>query len=163
MSHSMAGLSKRYNRNGGYVWHINKRVKHYGRLCESTGTRNREEAERYMMHRLRDLREIRVYGVRPQRTFRDATQKYLAEYAKKKSIDRDTAVLMDLDSFIGHLPLDRINSDCLVRYRRVHSHLSVRTRNQKISLARRVCSYNHRGTHNSTPPVVTMRRTHLLS
>jgi hypothetical protein len=74
MSHSIAGLSKRYNRNCGYVWHIDKRAKHYGRLCESTGTRNREEAERYMMHRLHELRENQNFGVRPQRTFQDAIE-----------------------------------------------------------------------------------------
>jgi integrase len=138
MSHSMAGLSKRYHRHAGYVWYIDKRVKRYGRLCESTGTSNREEAERYLMHRLCELREIRVYGQRPQRTFRDATQKYLAEYAGKKSIDRDAAVLQALETFIGKLPLDRINSDCFARFRTAHHHLSVRTRNQKIALARRV-------------------------
>jgi integrase len=138
MSHSMAGLSKRHQRHGGYVWYIDKRVKRYGRLCESTGTRNREEAERYLMHRLCELREIRVYGERPQRTFLDATQKYLAEYAEKKSIDRDAAVLRDLETFIGNLPLDRINSDSFSRFRKANHHLSVRTRNQKIALARRV-------------------------
>jgi len=138
MSHSMAGPSKRYPRHAGYVWYIDKRVKRYGRLCESTGTSNREEAERYLMHRLCELREIRVYGQRPQHTFRDATQKYLAEYAGKKSIDRDAAVLQALETFIGDLPLDRINSDCFARFRKAHHHLSVRTRNQKIVLARRV-------------------------
>ncbi len=113
-------------------------VKRYGRLCESTGTSNREEAERYLMHRLYELREIRVYGERPQRTFRDAAQKYLAEPADKKSIDRDAAVLRDLETFIGNLPLDRINSDCFAPFRNAHHDLSVRTRNQKMILARRV-------------------------
>ena len=85
--------------DGTYVWHIDKRVKRYGRLCESTGTGDREEAERYLMHRLRELRDIRVYGERPQRTFRSAVQRYLAEYSAKKSIDRDAVILKDLDSF----------------------------------------------------------------
>jgi hypothetical protein len=70
--------------------------KRYGRLCESTDTGDREEAERYLIHRLRELREIRVYGERPQRTFRNAVQKYLAENSAKKSIDRDAVALRDL-------------------------------------------------------------------
>src|ERR1700730_13116219 len=111
MAHSIVGLLKRYRADGSYVWHIDKRVKRYGRLCESTDTGDREEAERYLIHRLRELREIRVYGERPQRTFRDAVQKYLAENSAKKSIDRDAVALRDLDSFIGNLPLDRINND----------------------------------------------------
>lgn len=101
-------------------------------------TGNREEAERYLIHRLRELRDIRVYGEWPQRTFRDAVQKYLVEYSGKKSIDRDAAVLKELDLFIGHLPLDRINNDTFTRYRRARQHLSIHTRNQKIGLARRV-------------------------
>ena len=132
------GLLKRYRTDGTYVWHIDKRVRRYGRLCESTGTEDREEAERYLIHRLRELREIRVYGERPQRTFRDAIQRYLLEYSSKKSIDRDAAVMRDVDSFIGQLPLDRINNDSFARYREARRHLSVRTRNQKIALARRV-------------------------
>jgi integrase len=132
------GLIKRYRTDGTYVWHIDKRVRRYGRLCESTGTADREEAERYLIHRLRELREIRVYGERPQRAFRDAIQKYLGENSRKKSLDRDAAILKDVDSFIGHLPLDRINNDSFTRYRTARRHLSIRTLNQKIALARRV-------------------------
>jgi integrase len=138
MAYGIVGLLKRYRADGSYVWHIDKRVKRYGRLCESTGTGDREEAERYLIHRLRELRDIRVYGERPQRTFRDAVQRYLAEYSAKKSIDRDAAILRDLDSFIGSVLLDRINNDSFARYRRARGHLSIHTRNQKIGLARRV-------------------------
>jgi integrase len=138
MAHSIVGLLKRYRADGSYVWHIDKRVKRYGRLCESTDSGDREEAERYLIHRLRELREIRVYGERPQRTFRDAVQKYLAENSAKKSIDRDAVALRDLDSFIGNLPLDRIDNESFARYRRARGHLSIHTRNQKIGLARRV-------------------------
>ena len=138
MVQNISGLLKRHRTDGSYVWHVDKRVRRYGRLCESTGTADREEAERYLIHRLRELREIRVYGERPQRTFRDAMQRYQAENSAKKSIDRDAAILKDLDSFIGHLPLDRINNDSFARYRRAREHLSIHTRNQKIGLARRV-------------------------
>ncbi|MGC1346645.1 MAG: hypothetical protein WA863_11215 [Methyloceanibacter sp.] len=138
MAEINCGLLKRYRTDGTYVWHIDKRVRRYGRLCESTGTEDREEAERYLLHRLRELREIRVYGERPQRTFRDAIQRYLVEHSAKQSIDRDSAILNDLDYFIGNLPLDRINNDSFARYRMARRHISVRTRNQKIALARRV-------------------------
>jgi integrase len=138
MAQSIVGLLKRFRADGSYVWHIDKRVRRYGRLCESTGTADREEAERYLTHRLRELREIRIYGERPQRTFGDAIQKYLVENSARKSIGRDAAILKDLDSFTGNMPLDRINNDSFARYRKARQHLSVRTRNQKIALARRV-------------------------
>ena len=88
MSFSMTGLSKRYHVDGSFIWYIDKRVKRYGRSCESTGTAGREEAERYLFRRLRELREILVYGERPTRTFAEAVQKYLIDYAGK---DRSTA------------------------------------------------------------------------
>lgn len=138
MAYNMFGLLKRYRADGTYVWHIDKRVKRYGRLCESTGAADREEAERYLIHRLRELRDIRVYGERPHRTFRDAAQKYVADHSAKKSIERDVAILEDLDPFIGDLALDRINNDSFARYRKARGHLSIHTRNRKIALARRV-------------------------
>jgi hypothetical protein len=69
MAHSIVGLLKRYRADGSYVWHIDKRVKRYGRLCESTDSGDREEAERYLINRLRELREIRVYGERRNERF----------------------------------------------------------------------------------------------
>ena len=138
MSTNMKGLIKRYRIDGDYEWHIDKRVKRYGRLCEGTGTADRDEAERYLLHRLKELREMRIYGERPSRTFRQAAAKYLADFRHKKSIGRDASILDDMDLFIGHLPLDRINNDSFARYRKARRHLSVRTRNQKIALARRI-------------------------
>lgn len=138
MSSYLRGLVKRRNVHGDYVWHIDKRVKRYGRLCESTGTPDRDEAERYLLHRLRELREVLVHGERPGRTFREAVAKYLADFAHKKSIAREAAALEDMDGFIGHLALDRINDDVFTPYRQSRRHLSVRTRNQKIAVARRI-------------------------
>ena len=40
----MKGLQKRFRVDGSHVWYIDKRVRRYGRLCESTGTDNLEEA-----------------------------------------------------------------------------------------------------------------------
>ena len=62
----------------------------------------------------------------------------MADFKRKKSIGRDAATLRDIDSFIGHLALDRINNDTYVKYREARRKLSVRTRNQKIALARRI-------------------------
>lgn len=56
MVQNISGLLKRHRTDGSYVWHVDKRVRRYGRLCESTGTADREEAERYLIHRLRELR-----------------------------------------------------------------------------------------------------------
>ena len=57
----MLGLRRR-----GGTWHIDKRVKGLpgGRLRESTGTCDLEQAEQYLVHRLEQIRNASVYGVR---------------------------------------------------------------------------------------------------
>ena len=49
MFQNITGLLKRHRADGSHVWHIDKRVRRYGRLCESTGTSDRG----YLLHRLR--------------------------------------------------------------------------------------------------------------
>ena len=63
------GLRKR-----GRFWHIDKRIRGFGTLRESTGTGELEEAERYLARRLEEIRQASVYGVRPRRTFREAAE-----------------------------------------------------------------------------------------
>ena|ERR1700730_1218988 len=46
MSTAIRGFYRRYATSGDYAWHIDKRIKRVGRLCESTGTADRDEAER---------------------------------------------------------------------------------------------------------------------
>jgi len=82
------GLTKR-----GEIWHIDKQVRGYGRVCESCETRDLREAERYLIHRLEEIREALVYGVRPTRTFEQAAKKYLEENTHKRSLDRDVYAL----------------------------------------------------------------------
>ena len=53
------GLVKR-----GGIWHIDKQVRG-SRLCESTGTSDLNEAEAYLARRIEEVRQARVYGVRP--------------------------------------------------------------------------------------------------
>ena len=71
---SLKGLQKRLRVDGSHIWYIDKRVRRYGRLCESTGTADREEAERYLLRRLQELREVLIYGERLIRTFGEAVQ-----------------------------------------------------------------------------------------
>ena len=100
------GLTKR---NG--VWHIDKIVKGYGRLCESCGTGKIEEAERYLNQRIHDIREARLYGVRPRRTFKEAAEKCLRDNIDKASIETDAQHLDQLGPYINDLTLDCVHLD----------------------------------------------------
>ena len=75
----MPGLVKR-----GNIWHINKKV-NGRRISESTGSGSLEEAERYLVHRLEQIRQSSVYEVRPKRTFRASIKEagYLIQHLDK--------------------------------------------------------------------------------
>ncbi|MDO8954442.1 MAG: site-specific integrase [Gammaproteobacteria bacterium] len=108
---TMPGLQR--NKSGN--WHIDKKV--FGsRICESTGTSNFEEAERYLARRIEDVRQAVIYGVRLKRTFREAATKYLDENAQKASIGDDAYSLRTLDKYIGNLPLENIHMGTLQQY-----------------------------------------------
>jgi hypothetical protein len=67
MARKSPGLQKRCR-----LWWIDKRIKGFGRLCESCGTDSLPEEERYLTRRLDEIRNALVYGIRPTRTFAEA-------------------------------------------------------------------------------------------
>jgi integrase len=99
-----------YFRSG--IWHIDKVVLNR-RICESTGSGELEEAERYLARRCEEIRQAAIYGVRPKRLFRDAATKFLTENLHKRSIADDASRLKYLDKYIGHLALDNIHMGTL--------------------------------------------------
>ena len=151
MSKRTPGLYRR-PKAGRQEWHIDKWIKHHGRLCESTGTDDEEEAQRYLEKRVREIREAVVFGVRRKRTFREAATKYLTDYAHKPSIGRSALALKDMDPFIGDKWLDSVHGESFKPYiearrtagasskrvRRKCKPLSVSTLNRNIGVARRV-------------------------
>lgn len=77
-------------------WQIDKTV-FRRRICESTRTRELEEAEKYLAKRLEEIRQASVYGVRPKRTFQEAATKFLMENQHKRSLPDDAGHLNALD------------------------------------------------------------------
>src|SRR5437588_13031023 len=75
------GLKKRFRANGTFEWHIDKRIKGVGRLRESTRTCDKEEAARYLARQIEEIRQAAMYGTRHRRRFREATTRYLNEFA----------------------------------------------------------------------------------
>lgn len=154
------GLTKR-----GDIWHVDKQVKGYGRIRESCGTTDLEEAERYLTHRLEEVRLALVYGIRPTRTFEQAAVKYLEENQHKRSLDRDLVSLKHVMPYIGHLPLDRVHNESLARFRRDRRKLGKKpgTINKELAAVRRILNlaarvWRHDNGHTwlSAPPLLTM-------
>nr|WP_276616304.1 tyrosine-type recombinase/integrase [Pseudomonas syringae] len=104
---TITGLSQRKG-----LWHIDKKI-NGERLYESTGTADRQEAERYLIHRLEQIRQQKVYGVRQVRTWRDAAMKFLVEIKDQPSFKLSAHHLSQLDPFIGDMPLTHIDDQAL--------------------------------------------------
>jgi len=123
-------------------WHIDKWIKGYGRLCESVGTADADEAECYLAHRLDEVRQALVYGKRPTRFFADAAAEYLRRYGHKRSIARDAQDLERLIGFVGETPLERVHSGSFDRFKTdaLKRGRTPGTINRSLSIARRVLS-----------------------
>ena len=152
-------------RRRGRIWHIEKQVRGVGRICESTGTIELEEAQRYLAKRMEDIRQATVYGVRPKRSFREAATKYLLEHQHKASIACDGLFFRQLDAYIGDLRLDQVHDGTLqgfVEDRRKEGR-KTKTVNLAFSVVRRVLNLaarKWRDTHGltwlQTAPLISM-------
>ena len=90
------------------VWHVDKRI--CGRrICQSTGTADTQEAERYLARVMEQTRQAQVYGVRPTRTFEQAAAKFVLENQHKRSIGDDVRHLKMLLPSLGRVAVDRIH------------------------------------------------------
>ncbi len=125
------------NRKG--IWHINKKILGQ-RICESTGSDSLEEAEIYLAKRIEEIRQAKIYGVRPKRAFREAATKYLLENQHKASIKEDARYLKYLDPLIGDMPLESIHMGSLQNYiqLRRESGVKARTINYALQVVRRI-------------------------
>ena len=124
--------------NRGGTWHIAKTI-NGRRVRESCGTSDLKEAERYLAHRMEQIRQAVVYGVRPTRIFREAATKYLEE-GTKASLSRDAELLTVLDAFIGSLPLEAVHMGSLQPYIRDRQAAGwkKRTVNYGLQVVRRI-------------------------
>ncbi len=131
---NLPGLQKRFG-----VWQIDKKV--FGqRICESTGTSSLEEAEKMLARRMEELRQAKIFGVRPKRIFVDAATKFLRENQHKASIVDDVGRLKLLVQYIGNLNLDAIHMGALqsfIEARKIHG-VKTRTINHALKVTRRI-------------------------
>jgi integrase len=121
------------------VWHIDKVI--YGkRICQSSGTSDRPEAEALLARRVTQARRVHLFGEQREHTFREAAAKFLAENRHKRSLERDNRALAVLDPFIGNLPLQRVHHDTLAPYvqSQLGNGLSPGTVNRDLAVVRRI-------------------------
>ena len=128
------GLIKRKS-----AWHIDKQVRGR-RIRESCGTGDLREAETYLAHKLEEIRQAEIYGVRPTRTFREAAIKYVEEHEHKRSLRSDIGNLRNLLPWIGHLEISKVNMGTLQPWlnHRKSQKLAAATINHGLKMVRRI-------------------------
>lgn len=75
-----------------------------------------EEAENWLIRQLEILRQVNLFGVRRERTFNEASAKYVMEHQAKVSLQTDIYMLQSIMPFIGNLTLDKIHDATLSPY-----------------------------------------------
>src|SRR5262245_42636969 len=137
---TMSGLTRKTLRDGRFEWYIDKRVKGYGRLCESTGTSEVEDAEAILIKRVTACRDAAVQGTRPRRLFRAPAAVDLTRHAHRRGVDRDMTGLQNLDPYIGAKFLDEIFDETFQPFRdeRAKEGICIGTVDRDIGSAARV-------------------------
>lgn len=128
------GLAKR-----GEIWHIQRQV-HGLILRESTGSESLIEAEGYLARRVEEVRQAKIYGVRPKRTFKEAATKYLLENQHKASIRDDADHLKLLCRYIGNLTLEQVHNGTLMSFVKARQALGRKTKtiNNALEVVRHI-------------------------
>ena len=126
-----------YKRKG--IWHIDKQI--YGRrICQSTGITDLEKAEEFLAKIVEDQRQAKIFGVRPKRSFEQASAKFVLENQHKRSLDKDIGQIKMLLPWIGNLSLDQIHIGTLqpwINFRREQGRRS-NTINHGLKVVRRI-------------------------
>ena len=121
------------------IWHVDKWIEGQ-RICMSTGSDKLAEAERFLARMRELIREAKIYGIRPERSFKEAAIKYVSENQHKRSLDRDKCLLKQLMPFIGDLPIQRVHRgtlDSFVEHKRKEGR-APGTINHALKIVRRI-------------------------
>ncbi len=120
-------------RNRGGIWHIEKQI--LGRMVhESTGTSNLEEAELILARRTEEIRQAKIFGVRPKRIFREAAARFLEENLHLASIGDYAMHLKQLDSYFGDLPLEKVHLGILQPFIEARRKQGIKTKSINLAL-----------------------------
>ncbi len=120
-------------RNRGGIWHIEKQI--LGRkIHEGTRTSDLKTAELIVARRVEEIRQTKLFGVRPGRTFREAATKFLEENIHLASIGDYAMHLKQLDPFIGDLPLQNVHLGTLQPFIEARRKQGIKTKSINLSL-----------------------------
>jgi integrase len=99
-----------------------------------------EEAEKWLIRRLEQLRAVEVHGKRPERMFSEVAARYLLNYQDKPSIVSETYHLRSVMPTIGHLLISQVHDGSLAPHveKRLAEGRAHKTINLELGIVRRV-------------------------
>jgi integrase len=98
------------------------------------------EAENYLARRIEEIRQAKVYGVRPKRSFKEAATKYMLENQHKASICDDADHLKQVCRYIGNLTLEQVHNGTLQSFVKARQELGRKTKtiNNALEVVRHI-------------------------
>jgi integrase len=100
-----------YRRKDSRYWWIATTLPNGQRVCGSTKTEDRQEAEAYLAKIRHEAYQAHFFGVKQKRTWQEAVVRYLAAKVSLRSIEDVRRICRKLDRYLGQLTLDQINGD----------------------------------------------------
>ncbi|RMH15798.1 MAG: site-specific integrase [Gammaproteobacteria bacterium] len=97
----------------GNTWWIRFTTPNGQRIRQSAGTGDRKKAQEYHDRLKAKVWETTKLGVKPERSWQEATVRWLKETSHKADQGRDKEKLRWLDQFLGGLMLSEINRDLI--------------------------------------------------
>ena len=128
-----------YKRPDSRIWWAAIRLPDGSRVCRSTGTANKQEAQEWLDKVRADLWRVHRLGERPSYTWQQAVVRWCEEKAHKATIAGDRAIFRWLDKFFAGRLLHTITRDEIQAIAAVKAQESSRaTANRHLALVRAV-------------------------
>ena len=102
-----------YRRKDSRFWWINLVLPDGRRVCQSTGSINRTNAESFAIRLKNEAIEAKQQGLLGIFVWQQAGMRYLEEFADKRSLSDDKDHLKKLDPYLRSLKLDAIDMAAL--------------------------------------------------
>jgi integrase len=102
-----------YRRKDSRFWWIDTTLSNGQRVCRSSKTEDRQQAEAYVAKLRHEAFQAAYLGIKPTRTWQEAVVRYLAIKVNLRSIEDVRRICRLLDPYLGQLTLDQINGDVI--------------------------------------------------
>lgn len=120
------------------LWQIDRSK--WGTRFRQRGFKSYDEAERWLIQALGELRETVVHGKRATYTFDQAAAHYVSLHAKKASIETEIYMLKGVMPYIGKLDLHQVHDATLLPFKneRLKEGRAHKTVNLALGVVRRI-------------------------